>query len=74
MFAALRANPGVMAANFVWMSDLPDSVVEDLTKYYSLAGNSNFREYLATLGYFDKNGRAKPAWDVLRREAAAFTQ
>jgi GH35 family endo-1,4-beta-xylanase len=70
LFAALRANPSVVAANFVWMSDLPDSVVDDLTRHYDLERNSNFREYLATLGYFDKNGRAKPAWEVLRREAS----
>ncbi len=69
-FAAFREQPDVLAANFVWMSDLPDSVVNDLAKYYALPGNANFREYLGTLGYFDKSGRAKPAWEVFRREAS----
>jgi hypothetical protein len=69
-FDALRHHPTVIAANFVWMSDLPDSVVNDLAKYYQAAGSDNFRAYIGTLGYFDKSGRAKPAWEAFRVEAA----
>jgi hypothetical protein len=69
IFTAVRANRNsIIGAHFVWMSDLPDSVVDDLTKYYRMKGSDNFRQYLGTLGYFDKNGRPKEAWRVFEQE------
>jgi hypothetical protein len=69
-FAELRRYSNqIFAAHFVWMSDLPDSVVDDFTKYYRMPNSANFRAYLATLGYFDKNGRPKKAWHAFEQEA-----
>lgn len=65
-----RYSNQIFAAHFVWMSDLPDSVVDDFTKYYKMPNSANFRAYLATLGYFDKNGRPKKAWQAFEQEAA----
>src|SRR5690606_23904608 len=42
----------VIGANFNWMSDLPDSVVDDLGRYYKVNGE-NFKQFLGTLGLFD---------------------
>jgi hypothetical protein len=70
VLGAVRASRAVVGVNFVWMSDLPDTVVEDLVRYYPVgAHRENFRAYLATLGFFDQKGRAKPAWEAFRRGA-----
>ena len=69
-FAALRRNRSrVVAANFVWMSDLPQSVVDDLGKYYSMANGDRFKAFIGSLGYWRTDGTAKPAWDTFRTEA-----
>ena len=60
---------GILGASFVWMSDLDDRSVQQLTTYYRLPNQDNFREYLATLGLFDRQGRAKSACAVFEREA-----
>jgi len=60
----------LVAANFLFMSDLPESTVEDLAKYYRLPFfKDNFKAYIGTLGLFDRQGRAKPAWEVFRQNA-----
>jgi hypothetical protein len=70
VFEALRRNRShIIAANFVWMSDLPESVVDDLTRYYRMGNAANFKAFLATLGYWDRSGKAKKAWSVFAREA-----
>jgi hypothetical protein len=73
-FEAFRRHEGkILAATFLFMSDLPARVVDDLGKYYKLPNSDNFKAYLATLGFFDRKGRAKPAWEVFRREALALS-
>jgi hypothetical protein len=70
VFEALRQNrTRIIGANFVWMSDLPESVVNDLTRYYRMGNGGNFKAFMATLGYWDVNGKPKKAWTVFSREA-----
>jgi hypothetical protein len=59
----------IMAANFLFMSDFPDGLVNDFAKYYRLPNSDNFKAYLATLGLRDKQGKPKRAWSVFEREA-----
>ena len=74
-FQILKENKDrIIAANILWMSDLPDSLVDQFGKYYSLPGNENFKAYLATLGLFDKQGKPKLAWKVFEGEAQALAQ
>jgi hypothetical protein len=69
-FEMLRQNRGhVCAATFVWMSDLPQSVVDQFGQYYRLANSGRFKAYLGSLGMFDRSGRAKAAWAQFQREA-----
>ncbi|MBZ0250367.1 MAG: hypothetical protein K8F93_11985 [Burkholderiales bacterium] len=71
VFGALRRHRGrVIAANFVWMSDLPQSVVDDLGRYYGAAGVEKFKAFLGSLGYWGRDGRPKKAWAAFEREAA----
>jgi hypothetical protein len=70
VFQALRDHRDrVIAANFVWMSDLPQSVVDDLGKYYGLGNAAKFKAFLGSLGYWDRDGRPKKAWEIFQREA-----
>ncbi len=65
----LRDNRGrVFAATFNWMSDLPQSVVDQLGGYYKMSNSEKFKSFLGTLGMFDQGGRPKPAWQQLQRE------
>jgi len=69
----LAANAGrVQAASFNWRGDLPDSVVHDLTSYYKLGNNDNFREFLATLGWFHQDNTPKKIWYVFQKGAPTF--
>jgi hypothetical protein len=76
VFAALERHQGrIIAANFLFMSDLPESTVEELGNYYRLPlFKGNFKAYLATLGLFDREGRPKPAWDVFRQSATRLSR
>lgn len=73
-FSALRGSQSqVIAGFFLFMSDLPADTVDELTRYYRLPlFRENFRAYLGTLGLFDREGRAKPAWDEFRKHAREF--
>lgn len=69
VFEALRQHRGrVMGAAFLFMSDLPPTTVDELTRYYKLSNSENFKAYLATLGLRTTNGTPKPAWDAFVRE------
>lgn len=67
--AARALGNQMIAMNFLWMSDLPDSVVEEFAKYYNLPNADRFKSYLATMGMFDTQGRPKQAWSVFQKEA-----
>jgi hypothetical protein len=56
-FRILKENKDrVIAANILWMSDLPDALVEQFGQYYQLPNNEAFKAYLAS-------------WQVFEREA-----
>lgn len=71
---AKQSNGQVIGINFNWMSDLPQSVVDDLGSYYRMANSGNFKAYLGTLGWFDAQGRPKPAWEVFQKMAPTARQ
>jgi hypothetical protein len=73
VFAFLRGNRSkVRAVNFNWRGDLPDSVVRELSSYYKLGDSGNFKEFLATLGWFHKDGTPKKIWYVFQSQAPAL--
>ena len=55
------------------MVDLQEWMVYDFAKYYDLKGQVNFKAYFATLGLFDRTGRSKSAWEVLKTEGPRLT-
>lgn len=59
----------VKAINFVWMHDLSSADTQYYNEYYGIS-DSNFSDYLATLGLKYNNGEPKPAWIALKEEAA----
>ncbi len=71
----LAANSGrVQAANFNWRGDLPGGKVNDLTRYYGLGNSANFREFLASLGWFHQDGTPKKVWFVFQQQAPALAR
>jgi hypothetical protein len=74
VFDQLEAHRGrIIGANFLFMSDLADSVVKEFGKYYRMPNAKNFLAYLKYLGVFDDKNRPKPAWEVYKRRAPALT-
>jgi hypothetical protein len=72
-FDVLRRYRGsVFAATFNWMSDLPQSVVEQLGQYYHMPNSDRFKAFLGSLGLFDRNGRPKPGWQEFQRQAKSL--
>jgi hypothetical protein len=70
VFSQLRANDrSFIGANFLFMSDFSDAVVDGLVKYYKAPGAAQFRAFLQTLGMFDGLGRPKKSWKVFQQEA-----
>ncbi len=70
VFEQLRSHGDVfIGAYFFLMSDLPDSTVNDLARYYSLPNADRFKAFLKTLGMFDDHGRPKKSWEVFQQEA-----
>jgi hypothetical protein len=60
----------ILGASIVWMCDLDERTVQQLTGYYRLRDNDNFREYLSTIGLFDRQGKPKQAWAVFEKQAS----
>lgn len=72
VFDGLRSHKqNFIAANFFLMSDFTDDWVSLFSQYYK-SNNDRFKSYLRTLGLFDEHGRAKPSWEVFRRNLRAF--
>jgi hypothetical protein len=68
-FAALQTNRSkIIGTYFVWMFDLDEKTLRDLTRYYKMDGADRFAAYLGTLGMFDRSGKPKQAWAVFERE------
>jgi hypothetical protein len=75
VFRSLRQHEDtILGANFLFMSDLPDSVVDSLAQYYRLPNAERFKAFLRTLGMFDQRGRPKQGWQVFREEALRIKQ
>jgi hypothetical protein len=75
VFGAVRAHADrIEHARILFMSDLPQSVVDTLASYYKAPNSENFKAYLQTLGLFDQQGRPKAAWSVFEREAQALSR
>jgi Glycosyl hydrolase family 53 len=71
-FDQLRnSQPAVIGMTYLFMSDLPKSVVEGFGQYYNQPGSEKFLAFLATLGLFDRAGNPKPAWEVFERNASS---
>jgi hypothetical protein len=71
----LRSNKDVfIGAYWFTMSDFPDSVVDDLSKYYQLAGADRFRAFLGSLGMFDQRGNPKKSWQAFSEEAPLLSK
>lgn len=62
-----------IGAHFVWMSDIPLSLVDHFGDYYKLPNSERFKAFLASLGYFDREGRPKQAWAIFKREAPTLS-
>ena len=70
VFAALREyRSHIIAAHFVWMSDIPLSLVDHFGDYYKLPNSEKFKGFLASLGYFQRDGKPKAAWKVFVQDA-----
>jgi hypothetical protein len=70
VFGQLRDHSSdFIGANFLFMSDFSDSVVDGLVKYYHADGAERFRAFMQTLGMFDREGKPKMSWAVFQREA-----
>lgn len=67
-----RNQDKVQAVSFNWRSDLPTSVVNDLTSYYKLGNSANFKEFLASLGWFRQDGTPKRAWSAFQQAAPSL--
>jgi hypothetical protein len=75
VFEVLASNRGnVVGANFNWLSDLPQPVVNQLGSYYGMDRSRNFKEFIGTLGWSDQNGNRKEVWRVFEREAQKLRQ
>jgi hypothetical protein len=73
VFQAIRERRDrVIGTTFLFMSDLPQSVVDSLASYYKLPNADNFKAYIQTLGILRQDGTPKPAWDVFKREALSL--
>jgi hypothetical protein len=73
-FEAIRKNQDrILAANFLWYSDLPQSVVDSLTSYYNFK-DDKFAGFLGSIGFFTRDGKPKKAYEVFKTEAKATTK
>jgi hypothetical protein len=73
MFAAWDEHADrITLLSYSWLSDLPDSSVQELESYYGLS-NRAFGEFLRTLGLrtYPGAGEDKPGYRTFREEAAA---
>jgi hypothetical protein len=70
VFSQLQAySSDFIGANFLFMSDFSDSVVDGLVRYYHAPGAERFRAFLQTLGMFDGQGNPKKSWAIFQQEA-----
>jgi hypothetical protein len=63
-----------IGAYWFTMCDFPDSVVQNLAKYYQLAEAARFKSFLGSLGMFDQHGNPKKSWLVFSEQAPLLKQ
>ena len=61
----------VIGVSFLWMYDLDSELVRQFSDYYSVGGNSNFSSFLGSLGFVNRKGEPKLAWETFRKNASA---
>jgi hypothetical protein len=71
--ALYRLAGNVRAARVFQLSDLPLEAADILARSLGQSGNSAFVAHLGALGIFERSGSPKPAWDIYRIGATAFT-
>lgn len=70
VFRAWKAHENrIPFLNFFLLHDMPPQMCDELTKYYDLPNNLNFRSYLCSLGLRQSDGRPKLAWTALVESA-----
>ena len=63
---AVAANQNrIIGVNFCFMSDFPDSLVQQFSTSYK-TGDNRFGTFLKTLGMFDDKGKPKKNWSVFQ--------
>lgn len=60
----------ILMLNFQWMHETPEIGLDQYAEYYRY-DTPEFRAFLGSLGFQSWSGKPKPAWEALRREAAA---
>jgi len=60
----------ILMLNFQWMHETPPFGVDQYVKYYQNE-TPEFRAFLGSLGLMSWEGKPKPAWEVLKKEAKA---
>lgn len=69
VFAQLRANRDVFdAGSFFLMADLSEAFVKQLAGFYGMPHAKTFLAFLQTTGFYDLEGKPKPAWGVFQSE------
>jgi hypothetical protein len=58
---------------YLFMSDLPNALVQSFGEYYKQPGSDKFKAFLATLGLFDGAGNPKLGWEVFERNARVLS-
>jgi hypothetical protein len=66
-----KSQPQAIGMTYLFMSDLPKSLVDSFGDYYNQPGSDKFKAFLATLGLFDGAAKPKPGWSVFERNAKA---
>lgn len=74
IFTSVREYKGnIVAVTYLWMNDIPQNLVDLLSDYYKLPDNK-FKEFLASLGLFTRDGIPKKGWEAFKTEAKLTTQ
>jgi hypothetical protein len=73
VFAAWKpARASIPFISFFALHDWSASMCDELTKYYGLPGNANFKAYLCSLGLHRADGTPKRGWQTFINGAASM--
>ncbi len=72
VFRALKKyREHILAASFLHQFEWSDETCNSLAGQYGIQGN-NFRDYLCSLGLFNRDNHPKKAWHIIVREMSRF--